>query len=151
MDTTFIIDSSGCVPRRNWILLLNFVQTLVNFFDVSPTGGRIALVQYSTNANVVLKFNTLTGNLLNGAEVNRQVSRLQCQRGFRRIDKAIKLAEKDVLTSAAGTRNVSRVNAFTVVICSVKPFPFQVECWNHIMCLQVLITPTKNLNVTIGL
>ena len=111
MDTTFIIDSSGCVSRRKWIHVLNFVQTLVSFFNVSPSGGRIALVQYSTNANVVLKFNTLTGSLLNGAEVNRQIGRLRCQRGFRRTDKALEMVHKEVLTSAAGLRNVSRVNS----------------------------------------
>ena len=115
MDATIIIDSSGCVSRRNWVHLLNFVQTLVSFFNVSPAGGRIALIQYSTDANVVLKFNTLTGNLLNGAEVTRQIGRLQCLRGSRRADKGLELADKEVLTPAAGLRNITRVRALTAV------------------------------------
>ena len=109
MDTTFIIDSSVCDESGNWNRLLKFVQTLVTFFNVSPSGGRIALIPYGTGANVVLKFNTLTGSLLNGEEVNRRVSLLQCQRGFRRIDKALDLADKEVLTSAGGMRDISRV------------------------------------------
>ena len=109
MDTTFIIDSSFCDGNGNWNRLLNFVQTLVTFFDVSTPGGRIALIPYSTDARVVLKFNTLTGSLLNGAEVNRRISLLQCQSGFRRIDKALDLAYKEVLTTAGGMRDVSRV------------------------------------------
>ena len=109
MDTTFIIDSSFCDGDGNWNRLLKFIQTLVIFFNVSPSGGRIALIPYGTNANVVLKFNTLTGSLLNGEEVNRRVSLLQCQRGFRRIDKALDLADKEVLTSAGGMRDISRV------------------------------------------
>lgn len=121
MDTSFIIDSSECATRRNWILMLNFIQTLVNFFDVSPAGGRIALLQYSTNANVVLKFNTLTGSLLNGAEVVRKVGRLQCQEGLRRIDKALELADKEILTSAGGMRNISRVNTLTTAMFSPTP------------------------------
>lgn len=115
MDTTFIIDSSECLSRRDWTRLLNFVQTLVSFFNISPSGGRIALVPYSSTAKVVLKFNTLTGSLLNSAEVNRQIGRLQCQRGFRRTDKALELADKEVMTSAAGMRNISRVNKFTTL------------------------------------
>ena len=121
MDTSFIIDSSKCATRRNWILMLNFIQTLVNFFDVSPAGGRIALLQYSTNANVVLKFNTLTGSLLNGAEVVRKVGRLQCQEGLRRIDKALELADKEILTSAGGMRNISRVNTLTTAMFFPTP------------------------------
>lgn len=101
--------------------MLNFIQTLVNFFDVSPAGGRIALLQYSTNANVVLKFNTLTGRLLNGAEVVRKVGRLQCQEGLRRIDKALELADKEILTSAGGTRNISRVNTLTTAMFFPTP------------------------------
>lgn len=120
MDTSFIIDSSECATRRNWFLMLNFIQTLVNFFDVSPAGGRIALLQYSTNANVVLKFNTLTGSLLNGAEVVRKVGRLQCQEGLRRIDKALELADKEILTSAGGMRNISRVNTLTTAMFSLS-------------------------------
>ena len=114
MDTTFIIDSSFCDGNDNWNRLLKFVQTLVTFYDVSPSGGRIALIPFGTNANVVLKFSTLTGSLLNGAEVNRRVSLLQCQRGFRRIDKALDLAFKEVLTSAGGMRDVSRVKYLPV-------------------------------------
>ena len=98
------------------IAYLKFVQTLVTFFNVSPSGGRIALIPYSTNANVVLKFNTLTGRLLNGDEVNRRVGLLQCQGGSRRIDKALDLADKDVLTSGGGVRDISRVKRFSVII-----------------------------------
>ena len=110
MDTTFVIDSSVCDDASNWNRLLYFVQTLVNFFNVSPSGGRIALITLNTDAKVVLKFNTLTGSLLTSEEVNRRVSLLQCQDGFRRIDKALDLVDKEILTSAGGMRDISRVN-----------------------------------------
>ena len=110
MDTTFIIDSSDCDDRSNWNRLLYFVQTLVTYFNVSPSGGRIALIQFSNDASVILKFNTLTGSRLNGWEVNKRVGLLQCQSGFRRIDKALDLADVDVLTSDGGVRNISRVS-----------------------------------------
>ena len=109
MDTTFIIDSSLCDSDSKWNRLLYFVQTLVSFFNVSPSGGRIALITYDTDAIVTLKFNTLAENLLNSAEVNRRVGLLQCQGGSRRIDKALELAEKEVLTPAGGMRDISKV------------------------------------------
>ena len=110
MDTTFIIDASVCDELTNWNRVLKFVQTLVTFYNVSPSGGRIALIPFSTEATVVLKFNTLTGSLLNGDEVNRRVGLLQCQGGSRRIDKALELVENDVLTPAGGMRDMLRVS-----------------------------------------
>ena len=109
MDTTFVIDASVCDDLGNWNRVLKFVQTLVTFYNVSPSGGRIALISFSTNATVALKFNSLTGSLLNDDEVNRRVGLLECQGGSRRIDKALELVEKEVLTPAGGMRNISRV------------------------------------------
>lgn len=119
MDTTFIIDSSLCGDSSNWNRLLYFVQTLVTFFNVSPSGGRIAIITFNSNARVILKFNTLNGNILNSEEVNKRVSLLQCQGGFRRIDKALELADKDVLTSAGGVRDISRVSKMLVGFISL--------------------------------
>ena len=116
MDTTFIIDSSLCDSDSNWNRLLYFVQTFVTFFNVSPSGGRIALIPFGTDANVVLKFNTLTGSLLNGAEVNRRVGLLPCKGGFRRIDKALDLADKEVLTPKGGMRDISKVKNFSMAL-----------------------------------
>ena len=125
MDTTFVIDASLCEDLRDWNRLLKFVQTLVRFYDVSPAVGRVALVPFSTKATVVLKFNTLTGELLNGDEVNRRVSLLQCQGGSRRIDKALDLTCKEVVTAEAGARGVSKVMScmvFLVLFCLLSPF-----------------------------
>ena len=109
MDITFIIDSSFCESDSKWQRLLNFVRTLVSYFNVSPSGGRIALIPYGSDAKVSLRFDTLTGNLLNGEEVNRIVGNLECQGGSRQIDKALELADKEVLIPSAGMRDVSRV------------------------------------------
>ena len=118
MDTTFIVDASVCDDLDKWNRVLKFVQTLVTFFDVSKPVGRIAVIPFSTDAKVVLKFNTLTGNLLNGEEVNRRVGALQCQGGLRRIDKALGLAEKEVVTTEGGIRGVSRVRNLTNIVLS---------------------------------
>ena len=114
MDTTFVIDASSCEDPGNWDRVLKFVQSLVTFYDVSPTVGRVALIPFSTNATVLLKFNTLTGELLNGEEVKRRVGLLQCQGGSRRIDKALDLACKEVVTPKGGARGVSKV--FVIVV-----------------------------------
>ena len=117
MDTTFIIGSSGSAcSGGNWNQVLSFVQTLVRYFGVSPSGSHIALIRYSSDPNLVLKFNTLTGSRLSVSEVNGQVTRLICRPGFNRIDKALDLADKEVLTPAAGVRDVPRVISLHALI-----------------------------------
>lgn len=115
MDTAFVIDSSLCNDLDNWNRILKFVQKLVTFFDVSKPVGRVALIPFSTDANVALNFGTLTGNLLNGVEVNKRVSLLKCLGGSRQIATALALTENKVLTRESGMRdNVSRVRKVPV-------------------------------------
>ena len=110
MDTTFIIGSSGpACSASNWNRVLSFVRTLVSYFGVSPSGSHIALIRYSSDPDLVLKLNTLTGSRLSVSEVNGQVARLVCRPGFNRIDKAMDLIDKEVLTTPAGMRDVPRV------------------------------------------
>ena len=89
---------------------MSFVQALVSHFGASPSGSHFALIPYSTDPKLVLKFNTLTGSQLSVSEVNSRVAALRCQGGSNRIDKALDLADKEVLTYPAGMRDVSRVS-----------------------------------------
>ena len=106
MDTTFVIDSSVCDDDNDWNRLLNYVQYLVSFFWL-PYESRIALVQFSTDAKVLLKFDTSFDNFL--YEVRRRVGQLKCLGGSRRIDKALELVDKEVLTAAGGMKDILRV------------------------------------------
>ena len=129
MDTTFIIGSSGTAcSGNNWNRVLSFVQALVRYFGVSPSGSHIALIRYSSDPEVALKLNTLTGSRLSVSEVNGQVARLVCRPGFNRIDKAMDVADKEVLTSSAGVRDVPRVISehilliiLIILFCIVPP------------------------------
>ena len=110
MDATFIIGSSGTAcSGSNWNRVLSFVQTLVRYFGVSPSGSHIALIRYSSDPELILKFNSLAGSRLSVSEVNGQVARLACRPGFNRIDKGMAQADNEVLTSPAGMRDVPRV------------------------------------------
>ena len=122
MDTTFIIGSSATAcTGQNWNRILNFVKALVSHFGASPSGSHFALIPYSTDPELVLKFNSLTGSQLSVSEVNGRVAGLRCQGGSNRIDKALELAEKEVLTYPAGMRDVSRVS-LTHNICLCRLF-----------------------------
>lgn len=104
----FLIDSSGSISRRNWKLMLAFVRDAIDEFDVSSKGSHIASVSYSTRAVVDFRFNTLIGDKLNGAELHKLVDRIRHQRGFTYIDRALKLANKEIFSDKGGMRQAVR-------------------------------------------
>jgi len=82
----------------------------VDEFDISESGTHVALVEYSTEASVQLRFNEFTGAQLNAVNVKRKIERLPHAQGFTYIDKALNLADMEILTEKGGMRaNVSKI------------------------------------------
>ena len=107
------MDSSGSISRRNFAKIKNFLRSTINNFDIGHDAAQVAIVVYSTNAEVVLRFNDLEGLQLTSDAVIRKVNDLPHQRGFTFINKALRLAETEVFTEANGMRrNVPKVHLF---------------------------------------
>ena len=93
-----------------------FLKEVVDEFDISPSGTHVAAVAYSTNPQVVFKFNTLQGARLNVDEVNKKLDRMPHQRGFTYIDRALRLADEQVFNGKDGMRpDVTKVYSFHCV------------------------------------
>lgn len=100
MDIAFIIDSSGSIGRRNWERVKRFVKALVSKLDVSNSATRVAAIAYSTDAEVVMRFNDYQGT----DEVNRGFDAMTYQRGYTYTDKALQLADSDLFQTSNGMR-----------------------------------------------
>ena len=110
VDIAFIVDSSGSISRRNWKRMQAFLKDMVQEFHSGPFGARFAIVVYSTNAEVSLKFNDLQNNTEYNQKIMEVIDGLRHQRGFTFIDKALKLTRQEVFTVASGMRpNVQKV------------------------------------------
>ena len=108
VDLAFVVDSSGSISRRNWKLMLAFVKDAISALDVSPKGSHVASVSYSSTAKVDFRFNTLTDDKLNSAELHKLVDKIRHQRGFTYIDRALKLANEEVFSDKGGMRQAVR-------------------------------------------
>ena len=104
VDLAIIVDSSGSISRRNWILMKDFLKQLADEFDISPSGTHVAAVAYSTNPKVVFKFNTLQGSQLNADEVKKLLDSIPHQRGLTYIDRALLFADSVIFTVDNGMR-----------------------------------------------
>ncbi|XP_031572994.1 collagen alpha-6(VI) chain-like [Actinia tenebrosa] len=113
-DVAFLVDSSGSVGRRNWVRLLAFVSTIISKLNVGPTATHIALVRYSTQAEVDFTFRSISGSRVTPATYNQIVKNLRWQRGFTFIDRALITADQQVFTAAAGMRRNVPKMAFVI-------------------------------------
>ena len=100
MDIAFIIDSSGSIGRRNWVRVKRFVKALVSKLYVSNAAARVAAIAYSTDPEVVMRFNENQGT----DEVNRGLDGMRHQRGYTYTDKALELADRELFQVSNGMR-----------------------------------------------
>ena len=113
IDFAIIVDTSGSISRRNFDRLLRFIRSLVDGFQVSEDHTHIAIVEYSTQASVQLKFNDLQGRKLTKYNVKKIVYKIPHQRGMTYIDRAMRLANEEVFTYKDGMRvDVRKVREF---------------------------------------
>ena len=82
----------------------DFLKATVNEFAIGAASTHIAIVAYSTNAQVVLRFNDLRGSQITNDAVNKKIDSMPHQRGFTFIDKALRAAERGLFTEAGGMR-----------------------------------------------
>ena len=82
----------------------NFIKAVNKEFEIGPNAAHVAIIAYSTKAQTVLRFSDLSGSQVTADAVNRKVDALPHQRGYTFIDKALRLAERDVFTEANGMR-----------------------------------------------
>lgn len=84
--------------------MLQFLKDMVKALNVGPQKTHIAVVAYSTKANVEFRFNRLTGSAVSEEGYNGLIDRIRFQRGFTFIDKALKLANEQIFSTNLGMR-----------------------------------------------
>ena len=104
MDFAFILDGSGSISPKNWLIIKDFVKRIVDRFEVSPTVSQFAMLEYSDEPKVYLRFNDFTGAQLNSVNVKRKVEEILQSKGKTFIDKALILANQEIFTEESGMR-----------------------------------------------
>ncbi|XP_074624580.1 SCO-spondin-like isoform X4 [Acropora palmata] len=110
IDFAMIVDASGSISRRNFAKLLEFIEKMLDGFDISEKGTHIAIIEYSTKPSVQIKFNEFSGAYLNAANLKRKIRKIRQSRGFTFIDKALRMASTEIFAEENGMRpNVTKV------------------------------------------
>lgn len=104
VDFAFILDGSSSISSNNWLIIKDFVKRIVDRFEVSPTVSQFAMLEYSDEPKVYLRFNDFTGAQLNSVNVKRKVEEILQSKGKTFIDKALILANQEIFTEENGMR-----------------------------------------------
>lgn len=105
LDVAFLIDSSGSIRPKDWINMRTFIKQVVEAIDVSQDGSHVAAISYSSTPTVDFKFNSFTGAKLNPTDINLKIDSIRHKRHYTYIDRALKLANQELFTTAGGMRD----------------------------------------------
>ena len=90
MDLLFLLDQSGSVGERNHDLALDFMEAVVNFFDVGPDQTRVGVFTFSTGART----DFLLDDHLTTRRVTRAIDRIRYRGGWTHTALALNLASQ---------------------------------------------------------
>ena len=111
VDLGLIVDGSGSISRTNWGKTKEFLINITKEFELSEKGSHVSIMVYSTNPKLDVKFNTFPGARHNTINLEKAIRDLGRARGSTFIDKALKLANEEMFTTASGMRtDVQRVS-----------------------------------------
>ena len=111
MDLAFIIDSSASIGFRSWYRLKSMLRDLLKFLNIGASGTHLAIVSYSTEAELVFNFNTLRGSEITIQNYQHFIENLKWHGKFTFIDRGLLMARDEVFTEEAGMRpDVSKVS-----------------------------------------
>lgn len=99
------MDSSSAIPRGLWSDFLNYAKAVTDSFDISSSRTNVGLVVFSNNARIAFPFNadyTRSGvkQLIDGTQ--------QSDIREQRIDRALKMAHRDLFSARYGARAGAR-------------------------------------------
>ena len=104
LDLLFLLDESGSVGNDSHQLGLQFMESVISFYDISPDDTRVAVISFSTGANVEFDFDdhsTLR-------QVQGAISRISYNGGYTHTAIALELAaELFNDPSSSGARPIS--------------------------------------------
>lgn len=119
VDLIFVLDGSSSVGPKNFTVAKSFINSIVDKFQVSPQGVKVALLQYSTGTR--LEFNL--DDHKSKKSVTNAVKRVQWILGDTHTALALKTTNNDIVKPA---RRASKTRSrFVIVITDGDPQDFK--------------------------
>jgi len=102
MDIGIILDASTSVTRKNWDGTLKFVNRLSKIFTIGPQHVKFGIIRFSWFPSMQFGFSDKT--YWTNKSFEDKVSRIRYTYGGTRTDRALQMAEKQMMCGKCGTR-----------------------------------------------
>nr|XP_026692192.1 zonadhesin-like isoform X3 [Ciona intestinalis] len=112
IDLVFVVDSSTYVRRQNFKEMLHLVSDIVRRFQIGPNDVQVALVRYSTSADIAFSLSAHSDE----TNVISSITAVTNNPGYRRIGQALQTVSSRILSAETGQRQ--GVPAVVVVIAT---------------------------------
>ena len=101
LDIAILVDSSGSIGKENYGKQKEFVKAVTRTFRLSRKRARVGVIVYSDQAVITKRFN----KYFSQESLSRIIDTLPYRKGTGRIDRALKLASEDLLSTRGGARS----------------------------------------------
>jgi uncharacterized protein YegL len=105
MDIGIILDASTSVTRRNWEGTLKFVNRLSKIFKIGPLNTKFGVIRFSWFPS--MQFGFSDKQYWTNANFEHKISKIRYTYGGTRTDRALQMAEHDLMCSTCGTRSAA--------------------------------------------
>lgn len=95
------MDSSGSLGKKGFRQQKDFIKAVTQTIDVTPSHSRVGVITYSDRASVAIKFS----DYKHREEFKNALEALPYHGKTTRIDKAIVMASKELMTEKGGRRD----------------------------------------------
>lgn len=100
VDVAFLVDSSGSLGQEGFRKQKDFIKAVTQTLDVTPSHSKAGVITYSDRASVAIKFSDYKHH----EEFTSALEALPYHGKTTRIDKAIVMASKELMTKKGGRR-----------------------------------------------
>ncbi|KAL9966798.1 hypothetical protein ACROYT_G024919 [Oculina patagonica] len=100
VDVAFLVDSSGSLGKEGFRKQKDFIKAVTQTLDVTPSHSKAGVITYSDRASVAIKFSDYNHH----EEFTSALEALPYHGKTTRIDKAIVMASKELMTEKGGRR-----------------------------------------------
>jgi len=102
MDIGIILDASTSVTRKNWDGTLRFVNRLSKIFTIGPQHVKFGVIRFSWFPSMQFSFSD--SQYWSEKSFEQKVSKIRYTYGGTRTDRALQMAEQQMMCTSCGTR-----------------------------------------------
>ena len=104
LDIVFVLDASGSIGQSNFVIMRDFVKSIISNFEIGADKTRVGVIRYASSASIVISLGSVNNALL----LNTSIDNIAFTSGGTATHLALNLLE-DAFSNARVNEGVPRI------------------------------------------